>query len=58
MEKQSSNGFEYKYVSNDPAKARFYTFKNGLTVILSPTNKDPRIQAYVAVKGKVKLILP
>jgi hypothetical protein len=23
--KQSSNGFEYKYVSNDPAKARFYT---------------------------------
>jgi hypothetical protein len=43
MEKQSSNGFEYKYVSNDPAKA-FYTLKNGLTVILSPTNKDPRIK--------------
>jgi hypothetical protein len=30
--------------------------KNGLTVILSPTNKDPRIQAYVAVKAGVKLI--
>jgi predicted Zn-dependent peptidase len=52
--KQTSNGFEYKYVSNDPAKARFYTLKNGLTVILSPTNKDPRIQAYVAVKAGSK----
>ena len=52
--KQTSNGFEYKYVSNDPAKARFYTLKNGLTVIMSPTNKDPRIQAYVAVKAGSK----
>ena len=52
--KQMSNVFEYKYVSNDPAKARFYTLKNGLTVILSPTNKDPRIQAYVAVKAGSK----
>lgn len=52
--KQTSNGFEYKYVSNDPAKARFYTLKNGLIVILSPTNKDPRIQAYVAVKAGSK----
>ncbi|MBC5836539.1 M16 family metallopeptidase [Flavobacterium muglaense] len=52
--KQSSNGYEYKYVNNDPAKARFYTLKNGLTVILSPTNKDPRIQAYVAVKAGSK----
>ncbi|MDG2430954.1 M16 family metallopeptidase [Flavobacterium sp.] len=52
--KQKSNGYEYKYVSNDPAKARFYTLKNGLTVILSPTNKDPRIQAYVAVKAGSK----
>ncbi|MBE0391212.1 pitrilysin family protein [Flavobacterium sp. PL002] len=52
--KQTSNGYEYKYVNNDPAKARFYTLKNGLTVILSPTNKDPRIQAYVAVKAGSK----
>ena len=28
--------------------------KNGLTVILSPTNKDPRIQAYVAIKAGSK----
>jgi predicted Zn-dependent peptidase len=52
--KQTSNGYDYKYVTNDPAKARFYTLKNGLTVILSPTNKDPRIQAYVAVKAGSK----
>ena len=50
----SSGGYTYKYVTNDPAKARFYTLKNGLTVILSPTNKDPRIQAYVAIKAGSK----
>jgi predicted Zn-dependent peptidase len=50
----SSGGYNYKYVSNDPSKARFYTLKNGLTVILSPTNKDPRIQSYVAVKAGSK----
>lgn len=50
----SSGGYKYKYVTNDPAKARFYTLKNGLTVILSPTNKDPRIQAYVAIKAGSK----
>lgn len=44
-------GYTYKYVTNDPAKARFYTLKNGLTVILSPTPKDPRIQSYIAVKA-------
>ncbi len=47
----ASAGYTYKYVTNDPAKARFYTLKNGLTVILSPTKKDPRIQCYVAVKA-------
>lgn len=50
----SGNGYNYKYVTNDPTKARFYTLKNGLTVILSPTNKDPRIQCYVAVKAGSK----
>ena len=50
----SSGGYTYKYVSNDPANARFYTLKNGLTVILSPTNKDPRIQCYVATKAGSK----
>ena len=50
----TSGGYTYKYVVNDPAKARFYTLKNGLTVILSPTNKDPRIQCYVATKAGSK----
>ncbi|QDP84988.1 insulinase family protein [Chryseobacterium sp. SNU WT5] len=50
----SGNGYTYKYVTNDPMSARFYTLKNGLTVILSPTKKDPRIQAYIAVKAGSK----
>jgi len=49
-----SGGYTYKFVTNDPAKARFYTLKNGLTVILSPTSKDPRIQCYVATKAGSK----
>lgn len=49
-----SGGYTYKYVTNDPTQARFYTLKNGLTVILSPTKKDPRIQAYVATKAGSK----
>ena len=49
-----SGGYSYKYVTNDPSNARFYTLKNGLTVILSPTPKDPRIQAFVAVKAGSK----
>jgi len=50
----TSNGYTYKYVTNDPAHARFYTLKNGLTVILSPSNKEPRIQAYIATKAGSK----
>lgn len=49
-----SGGYTYKFVTNDPTQARFYTLKNGLTVILSPTKKDPRIQAYVATKAGSK----
>lgn len=50
----TSGGYSYKYVTNDPLKARFYTLKNGLTVILSSTNKDPRIQCYIATKAGSK----
>ena len=49
-----SGGYAYRYVTNDPTHARFYTLKNGLTVILSPTNKEPRIQCYVAVRAGSK----
>ncbi|UKB77762.1 M16 family metallopeptidase [Chryseobacterium sp. MEBOG07] len=50
----TSSGYKYKYVTNDPTSARYYTLKNGLTVILSPTNKDPRIQTYIATKAGSK----
>lgn len=50
----TSNGYKYRYVTNDPTSARYYTLKNGLTVILSPTNKDPRIQTYIATKAGSK----
>ncbi|WP_160138377.1 M16 family metallopeptidase [Chryseobacterium sp. c4a] len=50
----TSNGYKYKYVTNDPTAARYYILKNGLTVILSPTNKEPRIQTYIATKAGSK----
>jgi predicted Zn-dependent peptidase len=46
----TSGGYTYKYVTNDPMQTRFYTLKNGLTVILSPTKKAPRIQTIIAVR--------
>lgn len=46
-----SAGYEYKYVENDPSESRFYTLDNGLTVILSPSHKKPRVQTYFAVKA-------
>lgn len=53
-ETATSNGYTYKYVSDDPTQARYYTLKNGLTVILSSSKKEPRIQAYIAVKAGSK----
>ncbi len=50
----SSGGYTYKYVTNDPTNSRFYVLKNGLTVILSPTHKEPRIQSFIAVKAGSK----
>lgn len=47
-------GYKYKYVEGDPTQARFYTLKNGLTVILSPSKKEPRVQTYIAVKAGSK----
>ncbi|MDF2476299.1 MAG: insulinase family protein [Sphingobacterium sp.] len=53
--KEASEGdYTYKYVTNDPINTRFYKLKNGLTVILSPNNKQPRIQAYMATKAGSK----
>lgn len=46
-----SGGYTYKYVTNDPSKTRFYTLKNGLTVILSPNNKEPNIEFRMSVRA-------
>ncbi len=43
-------GYSYKYVSGDPTATRFYTLKNGLTVALSPNNKEPRIAVRIPVR--------
>jgi predicted Zn-dependent peptidase len=47
----SSAGYTYKFVTNDPTKSRFYTLKNGLTVILSENAKEPSIQFRMAVRA-------
>lgn len=47
----STGGYTYKYVTNDPTKSRFYTLKNGLTVILSQNTKEPIIEFRLAVRA-------
>lgn len=47
----SSGAFTYKYVTNDPTQARFYTLKNGLTVILTVNKKEPRIFSFIATRA-------
>ena len=49
-----SGGYSYRYVTNDPMQARFYKLGNGLTVILSPTHKDPRMHFFIATKAGSK----
>ncbi len=53
-EEKKSGDYKYKYVTNDPMKARFYTLSNGLTVILSATHKEPRMHFYIATKAGSK----
>ena len=50
----SAAGYTYRYVANDPSQSRFYTLNNGLSVILSPDKKEPRIQTFIAVKAGSK----
>ena len=47
----TSQGYTYKFVTNDPMKARFYTLKNGLTVILTENHKEPRVAVNIAVRA-------
>ncbi len=46
-----SGAYTYKYVTNDPSKSRFYTLKNGLTVILSPNPKEPNIEFRMSIRA-------
>jgi predicted Zn-dependent peptidase len=46
----SSGGYTYRYVTNDLLHARFYTLKNGLTVILSANKTEPRIAVRIPVR--------
>ncbi len=50
-EAATSGGYTYKYVTNDPTKSRFYTLKNGLTVILSPNPAKPSIEYRMSVRA-------
>ena len=50
METGNIGGYTYKYVTNDPMGTRFYTLKNGLTVILSPNKKEPSVSVKIAVR--------
>ncbi len=47
----SAGGYTYRYVTNDPMKARFYKLKNGLTVVLSVNKKEPRIQTLIGTRA-------
>jgi predicted Zn-dependent peptidase len=50
----TSGGYAYKTIPADPMKARFYTLKNGLTVILTVNKKEPRISAMIPVRAGSK----
>ncbi len=46
----AQSSYEYESFPDDPLDARIYTLDNGLKVYLSPTDAEPRVQAYVAVR--------
>lgn len=46
-----SGNYTYKYVVGDPLQTRIYRLKNGLTVMLSPNKKEPRIAVRIAVRA-------
>jgi predicted Zn-dependent peptidase len=55
LNQRSADGkYTYKIVENDPMKVRFYTLKNGLTVIMSVNKNAPRVQTFIATKAGSK----
>lgn len=49
-----SGEYTYQYVKDDPTQTRFYTLKNGLTVIMSENKETPRLQTIIATKAGSK----
>jgi predicted Zn-dependent peptidase len=49
--RDSSAGYAYRYVTNDPMQTRVYTLSNGLTVLLSVNHKEPRVAVRIAVRA-------
>ncbi len=50
--KSSSDGkYTWQEVENDPTGVRFYTLKNGLTVIIAANRLEPRIMTLFATKA-------
>jgi predicted Zn-dependent peptidase len=47
----SSAGYSYRDVTNDPLQTRVYTLSNGLTVLLSANHKEPRVSVRIAVRA-------
>jgi predicted Zn-dependent peptidase len=47
----NSGKYAYRYITNDPYKVRFYTLKNGFTVIMSVSKDEPRLQTMIATKA-------
>lgn len=52
--KEQTGTYPYKYVTNDPLGARYYTLANGLTVITSVNKREPRLQTIIATKAGSK----
>ena len=53
--KNSPDGkFSWQEVENDPTHTRFYTLKNGLTVIISENHLEPRVMALFTTKAGSK----
>lgn len=53
--KTSADGkYTWQEVENDPTRSRFYTLKNGLTVILAENKLEPRIMTLFATKAGSK----
>jgi len=49
--KKDKNKNEYISYANDPTNSRWYTLKNGLTVVLAQNSTEPRVQTLIATKA-------